>query len=85
MPGIQLNGNGGGGRTYIQMRGTTGSAINIGDEPVCFLEMFRSARFADVSLSQWMALTPPELVRAHLNLDEATLRTLPKKKPIVVR
>ena len=58
---------------------------NIGDEPVCFLEMFRSARFADVSLSQWMALTPPELVRAHLNLDEATLRTLPKKKPIVVR
>jgi oxalate decarboxylase len=58
---------------------------NIGDEPVRFLEMFRSAHFADLSLSQWMALTPPELVRAHLNLDEATMRTLSKNKPIIVR
>jgi oxalate decarboxylase len=58
---------------------------NIGDEPVRFLEMFRSPRFADVSLSQWMGLTPPELVRTHLNLDEPTMRTLPKNKPLVVR
>ena len=42
---------------------------NTGDEPLRFLEMFRSDRFADVSLNQWMALTPPELVQAHLNLD----------------
>ncbi len=42
---------------------------NLGDEPLRFLEMFRSARFMDVSLNQWMALTPPELVQAHLNLD----------------
>ena len=34
VPGIQFNGNGGGGRTYTQLRGTTGSALNIGDEPV---------------------------------------------------
>jgi oxalate decarboxylase len=57
---------------------------NTGDEPLRFLEMFRSDHFADVSLSQWMGLTPPELVRAHLNLDSDTLRTLPKDKPIVV-
>ncbi|MDB4884520.1 MAG: oxalate decarboxylase [Gemmatimonadetes bacterium] len=57
---------------------------NIGDEPVRFLEMFRSAHFADVSLSQWMALTPPALVRAHLNLDDATMRRLPKDKPLIV-
>jgi len=31
------------------------------------LELFKSDRFADVSLNLWMALTPPELVRAHLN------------------
>jgi oxalate decarboxylase len=58
---------------------------NLGDEPVRFLEMFRSARFADVSLSQWMALTPAELVRAHLDLDEATMRALSKDKPLIVR
>ena len=49
---------------------------NTGDEPLRFLEMFRSDRFADVSLNQWMALTPPELVRAHLNLDQETMAAL---------
>jgi oxalate decarboxylase len=58
---------------------------NTGDEPVRFLEMFRSDRFADVSLNQWMALTPPELVRAHLNIDDDTIRALSKDKPIIVK
>ncbi len=58
---------------------------NRGDEPLRFLEMFRSPRFVDVSLSQWMALTPPELVQAHLNLDQQTLAALSKDKPIIVR
>jgi oxalate decarboxylase len=58
---------------------------NTGGEPLRFLEMFRSDRFADVSLNQWMALTPPELVQAHLNLDEKTMAALSKDKAIVVR
>ena len=58
---------------------------NLGDEPLRFLEMFKSARFADVSLNQWMALTPPELVQAHLNLDSQTIAALHKDKPIIVR
>jgi oxalate decarboxylase len=58
---------------------------NIGDEPVRFLEMFRSDRFADVSLSQWMALTPPELVMATLNLDRQTVAGLSKLKRVVVK
>jgi hypothetical protein len=52
---------------------------NTGEETLRFLEMFRSDRFADVSLNQWMALTPPELVRAHQNLDRATIDALLKK------
>lgn len=61
--------------------------LNTGSEPVRFLEMFRSSRFADVSLNQWLALTPPELVRAHLNLDEAstTAVTAYKGKPIIIQ
>ena len=58
---------------------------NTGEEPLRFLEMFRSDRFADISLAQWLALTPPELVRAHLNVDPRTIAALPKHKPIVVR
>jgi len=58
---------------------------NTGDEPLRFLEMFRSPRFADVSANQWMALTPPELVQAHLNLDRETVAVLRKDKPIIVK
>jgi oxalate decarboxylase len=60
---------------------------NTGDEPLRFLEMFRSDRFADVSLSQWMALTPPQLVRTHLNLDAHTMAAVARagEKPIIVR
>ena len=42
------------------------------------------AHFACVSLNQWIALTPPELVRAHLNLDPQTLAALGRDKPILV-
>jgi oxalate decarboxylase len=58
---------------------------NTGDEPLCFLELFRSERFADISLNQWLALTPPELVQAHLNLDPQTIAALSRDKPIIVR
>jgi oxalate decarboxylase len=58
---------------------------NTGDEPLRFLEMFRSDRFADVSLNQWMALTPPELVRAHLNLNDRMMGALHAEKRPVVR
>jgi oxalate decarboxylase len=56
---------------------------NTGDEPLRFLEMFRSDRFADISLNQWMALTPAELVKAHLNIGQETIDALSKIKPIV--
>jgi oxalate decarboxylase len=58
---------------------------NTGDETLRFLEMFPSAYFADVSLNQWMALTPPELVQQHLNLDQQTLAALRKDKPVIVK
>lgn len=57
---------------------------NTGTEPLRFLEIFRSDRFADVSLSQWMGALPPALVKAHLNLDEATIAALPREKPVIV-
>jgi oxalate decarboxylase len=61
--------------------------LNTGEQPLRFLEMFRSSQYADVSLNQWLALTPPELVRAHLNTDKSTTAaiTANKGKPIIVR
>lgn len=57
---------------------------NTGDEPLVFLELFRSPYFADISLNQWMALTTPKLVQQHLNLDEQTMAALSKNKPVIV-
>ena len=57
---------------------------NTGDTPLRFLEMFRSDHFADVSLNQWLALTPPELVQAHLGLSDEAMARLQKTKPIIV-
>jgi oxalate decarboxylase len=57
---------------------------NIGTTPVRFLEVFKSSYYADVSLNQWLALTPPELVQAHLRLDAKAMATLHKEKfPVV--
>ena len=58
---------------------------NTGDEPLRFLEMFRSPYFADISANQWLAVTPPELVKAHLNLDDKAVAALSKEKPVIVK
>lgn len=57
---------------------------NTGNTTLRFLELFRSRLYSDVSLTQWMALTPPELVAAHLNIDRQMLEALPKDKRAVV-
>jgi oxalate decarboxylase len=46
--------------------------------------MFKSSYFADMSLDQWMALTPPELVNAHLQLGPQVMDALRKTKAPVV-
>jgi oxalate decarboxylase len=57
---------------------------NTGTTPLRFLEIFKSSYYADVSLNQWLALTPPELVQAHLKLDPQTLAAFRKTKSPVV-
>jgi oxalate decarboxylase len=57
---------------------------NTGTTPLRFLEIFKSSYYADVSLNQWMALTPPELVNAHLKLGPQFADALRKNKVPVV-
>jgi oxalate decarboxylase len=57
---------------------------NTGDTDMVFLEMFKSSFYQDMSLSDWLAHTPPELVMAHLNIDRATLDAIPKDKLVIV-
>jgi oxalate decarboxylase len=53
---------------------------NTGTKPLRFFEIFKSDRYADLSLNQWLALTPRSLVQAHLNLDMELITDLPVEK-----
>lgn len=57
---------------------------NTGTETVRFLEMFRYPKYEDVSLRQWLAVVPPELVKAHVHVPDALIAGLPKTKMLVV-
>ncbi|HEX8530923.1 MAG TPA: cupin domain-containing protein, partial [Cytophagales bacterium] len=57
---------------------------NTGNTPLRFIEAFRTERFEDISLNQWLAVTPAKFVQAHLNVDQAFTDRLSTVKPIVV-
>ncbi|MFZ0211703.1 MAG: cupin domain-containing protein [Candidatus Acidiferrales bacterium] len=57
---------------------------NTGDGDLSFLEMFRSDHYADISLSNWLSHTPPQLVAEHLGFDRATLDAIPKDEVVVM-
>ena len=57
---------------------------NTGNTDLKFLEMFRSSFYQDLSLSEWLTHTPPELVMAHLNIDKATLDAIPRDEGVIM-
>ena len=57
---------------------------NVGDTDLVYLEVFRSSYYADVSLSDWLTHSPPEMVAETLNIDEATIAKFPNNRPLVM-
>ncbi|KAI1797213.1 oxalate decarboxylase [Ganoderma leucocontextum] len=57
---------------------------NTGPGELRLLEILKTDVFRDISLNQWLALTPPELVKAHLGLSDETIAHLSKEKPVIV-
>ena len=57
---------------------------NTGEEDLEFLEIFKSDHYEDISLAQWISHLPPELVAAHLKIDEKIIRDVPKEKAVIV-
>jgi len=57
---------------------------NTGDTDLVMVEMFKAPIFMDLSLSEWVANTPPQLVMQHLGISEETLRAIPKTKQVIV-
>ncbi len=65
-----------GGFHYVQ---------NTGTEKLIFLEFFNSSHFSDVSLAQWMANTPREVIKSILNLPDEFIDKLKKESNPVVK
>jgi oxalate decarboxylase len=57
---------------------------NTGKTKLRFLEMFKSSYYADLSLNQWLALTPRPLLQAHLHLPDDIMDKFSKTKTPVV-
>jgi oxalate decarboxylase len=57
---------------------------NTGDTDLKFLEMFKAGAYQDLSLSEWLTHTPPELVMAHMNIDRLTLDAIPRDETVVM-
>jgi oxalate decarboxylase len=57
---------------------------NTGATKLRYLELWQSAHFSDVSLAQWLAFTPYELVKADLNIDRSVLSKVSTQKTPVV-
>jgi oxalate decarboxylase len=51
---------------------------NTGDDVLEFVEVFRSDRYEEVSLANWLSRLPPDLVAQHLNLDPRVLAQFPQ-------
>ena len=57
---------------------------NTGDSDMVFLEMFKSPYYQDLSFTEWLTHTPPELVMAHLKIDRATYDAIPRSKAVIL-
>ena len=58
--------------------------MNTGATKLRYLELWQSDHFADVSLAQWLAFTPYDLVQAHLHIDKSVLSKVSTQKTPVV-
>ncbi|KAK0121740.1 hypothetical protein ONS95_010026 [Cadophora gregata] len=58
---------------------------NIGSDDVVFIEVLQADHFSDISVGQWVGLTPPQIIMDTLNLTNSTVSQFKKEKQYVVQ
>lgn len=58
---------------------------NTGTEPVRVLNVFHKSHYSDVSLNNWLALTPKDLVTGHLDIEDPFISSLRQKYQTIVK
>ena len=54
------------------------------DEELVWIEIYKSDRVIDISLTQWLALTPPGIVASTLKIPIEVVKTLKKEKQTIL-
>ena len=57
---------------------------NTGNTDLVYMEVFRADRFEEVSLSDWLAHSPIDMVAETLNIDPTVIAQFPKNRPDIV-
>lgn len=57
---------------------------NTGDTDLVYLEVLSAGVYNDISVAQWLGLTPKQIVKDHLGFSEDTLDRLPHIKPYIL-
>jgi oxalate decarboxylase len=57
---------------------------NVGDTELQFFAVFRTPQYEEISLSDWLTHSPPELIAQHLNIDQATISRWPGNGPLIM-
>jgi oxalate decarboxylase len=57
---------------------------NTGNTDLVYMEVFKADRFEEVSLSDWLAHSPIDMVAETLNLDPSVIAQFPKNRPDIV-
>ena len=55
------------------------------EEDLVWIEIYKSDRVQDVSLTQWLALTPADIVASTLKIPIEVAENLKKEKQLLVR
>ncbi|KAL4781642.1 RmlC-like cupin domain-containing protein [Aspergillus varians] len=55
------------------------------DENLVWLEFYKSDRVADISLAQWLALTPAETVANTLKIDIEVVKQIKEEKQVLIK
>ncbi|KAJ5709432.1 hypothetical protein N7493_010766 [Penicillium malachiteum] len=58
---------------------------NTGTEDVVFLEMLQATRFSDISVGQWLKLTPDQIIKDTLHVPDSFLENLSANKQYVIQ
>ena len=53
-------------------------------ENLVWIEIYKADRVADISLAQWLALTPADIVAQTLNISISVVQGLKKVKQLII-